>query len=266
MRVRLAFSVAAYLEPEILLIDEVLAVGDVDFQKKCLNKMEDVGQEGRTVLFVSHNMAAIAHLCSRTILLDKGSIMADGPSNQVVNDYLSSDVATMAAREWPEEKEAPGSEIARLRAVRILDEDGSVAERVDIRMPIKIEMKYEVLKPDYIFLPHFALWNEKGQLAFVTLENDPAWRQRRRPIGSYISAVRIPGNFLNDGLYYVNCHLLSRYPDQIQFTTFSIVAFQVVDNADHNTARGDYAKPLEGVVRPLLEWKTQKIAKLKIEN
>ncbi|MHC4103437.1 MAG: ABC transporter ATP-binding protein, partial [Planctomycetota bacterium] len=104
------------------------------------------------------------------------------------------------------------------------------------------------------------------QLAFVTLENDPAWRQRKRPIGSYISAVRIPGNFLNDGLHYVNCHLLSRYPDRIQFSMSSIVAFQVVDSAGHNTARGDYTGPLEGVVRPLLEWKTQKIAKLKNEN
>ena len=260
MRVRLAFSVAAHLEPEILLIDEVLAVGDVDFQKKCLNKMENVSQEGRTVLFVSHNMTAIANLCNRTILLDKGSIIADGPSKQVVKSYLSHDVDTMAVREWIDDEEAPGSEVARLRAVRILDDEGSVAERIDIRKPVKIEMEYKVFKPGHLFLPHFALWTEKGQLAFITLENDQDWRQRRRPAGSYISAVWIPGNFLNDGLYYVNCHLLSRYPDKSQFRTYSIVAFQVIDSTEPNSARGDYAKPLNGAVRPLLEWKTQKIA------
>ena len=96
MKVRLAFSVAAHLEPEILIIDEVLAVGDADFQKKCLNKMEDVGQQGRTVLFVSHNMPAVSRLCDRAVLLDKGGVVKDGAPDQVVSSYLNSDQGTDA--------------------------------------------------------------------------------------------------------------------------------------------------------------------------
>ena len=107
MYLRLAFAVAAYLEPEILLVDEVLAVGDARFQKKCLNKMQDVGQHGRTVLFVSHNMPAITRLCERVILLDEGRVLQDGPSYQVVRTYLNSGLGTSAAREWSDPAKAP---------------------------------------------------------------------------------------------------------------------------------------------------------------
>ena len=109
MYVRLAFAVAAHLEPEILIVDEVLAVGDASFQKKCLGKMQDVGKEGRTVLFVSHSMAAIARLCERTILLDEGRVLQDGPSHQVVTAYLASGRGTPALRVWRNAAKAPGA-------------------------------------------------------------------------------------------------------------------------------------------------------------
>lgn len=108
MYVRLAFAVAAHLEPAILLVDEVLAVGDAAFQKKCLGKMEDVAKIGRTVFFVSHNMPAVTRLCQRTILLDEGQIIEDGPSHQVVSSYLQSGTGTSAAREWADLTKAPG--------------------------------------------------------------------------------------------------------------------------------------------------------------
>src|SRR5438094_366500 len=138
MYTRLAFAVAAHLEPEILLVDEVLAVGDARFQKKCLNKMHDVGHQGRTVLFVSHNMPAITRLCARTILLDEGSVLHDGPSHQVVSAYLNSGLGTTAAREWPDPAKAPGGEVARLRAVRVRTEEGRITDVVDIRRPVRI--------------------------------------------------------------------------------------------------------------------------------
>ena len=122
MKIRLGFSVAAYLEPEILVVDEVLAVGDFDFQKKCLNKMEDVGKRGRTVLFVSHNMQAITRLCSRTILIENGKIAADGTSSEVVAKYMTSDSGLTSERIWDDPNQAPGGDIARLGAVRVLDE------------------------------------------------------------------------------------------------------------------------------------------------
>ena len=118
MYVRLAFAVAAHLEPEVLLVDEVLAVGDSRFQRRCLNKMEDISQEGRTVLFVSHNMPSITRLCQRTILLDQGGILHDGPSPQVVGTYLSSGLGTTASREW-DPACAPGNDVCRLLAVRV---------------------------------------------------------------------------------------------------------------------------------------------------
>src|SRR4051812_1002995 len=126
MYVRLAFAVAAYLEPEILLVDEVLAVGDASFQRKCLDRMKDVGQRGRTVLFVSHNMPAITRLCDRTILLDGGTVLEDGPSHKVVGSYLRSGLGTTAEREWSTAAAAPGNDIARLRSVRVRTESGEV--------------------------------------------------------------------------------------------------------------------------------------------
>lgn len=123
MKVRLAFSVAAHLEPDILIIDEVLAVGDAEFQKKCINKMEDVGTQGRTVLFVSHNIPAVTRLCDRTILLESGMVIHDGPTDKVVSSYLSAGLGTKAAREWSDQKQAPSGSLARLRAVRVRGAD-----------------------------------------------------------------------------------------------------------------------------------------------
>src|SRR5436305_12699981 len=119
MYVRLAFAVAAHLETEILLVDEVLAVGDAEFQRKCLNKMEDIGHHGRTVLFVSHNLSAITRLCPRAILIEGGRIAADGRATEVVRRYLHSDLGTMAAREWPDPKTRPGDQVVPLRSIKV---------------------------------------------------------------------------------------------------------------------------------------------------
>ena len=144
MKVRLAFSVAAHLEPELLIVDEVLAVGDADFQRKCLDVMEDVGQQGRTVLFVSHNMAAITRLCQRAILLDQGRIIEDGPAHQVVASYITSGTGTTAAREWQDPATAPTGEFARVCAVTIRLEKGEISDAIDIRRPFTIEITFDV--------------------------------------------------------------------------------------------------------------------------
>jgi lipopolysaccharide transport system ATP-binding protein len=258
MRLRLGFAVAAHLEPEILLVDEVLAVGDTRFQKKCLNKMQDVGQQGRTVVFVSHSMSAITRLCERTILLDEGRVIEDGPSHQVVRTYLDSGEGTMSAREWPDPEKAPGGEVARLRAVRVKTEDDRIADTVDIRQPIRIEMEYEVLKSGYVLLPHFYFRNQELDVSiFGTLDLDPIWRGRPRPVGRYVSSVQIPGNFLSDGTMFVNAALATMNPFAPQFWERSVVAFQVVDSFDGDSARGDYSGRMGGVVRPILPWNTK---------
>jgi len=257
MYVRLAFAVAAHLEPEILLVDEVLAVGDARFQRKCLDKMQDIGQQGRTVLFVSHNMPAITRLCPRTILLDEGKSVIDGPSHQVVNVYLGSGLGTTAAREWPDLNKAPGNEIVRLCAVRIRTENGQITSAVDIRKPIGIEMEFEVLKPNHILVPNFHFLNEEGVYVFIASDQDPAWRRYPRQVGRYISTAWIPGNFLAEGSLIVGAAISTMDPVIVHFYERDAVAFQVIDSLDGNSARGDYAGPMPGVVRPLLHWATQ---------
>lgn len=257
MYLRLAFAVAAHLEPEILLVDEVLAVGDARFQKKCLNKMQDVRQEGRTVLFVSHNMPAITRICERTILLDQGRVLRDGPSHQVVSAYLDSGLGTTGAREWHDLANAPGNEIVRLCAVRVRTEDGQIADAVDIRHPIGIEIEYEVLISGYSFLPHYSVHDQEGVYVFTSLDQDPAWRGVRRPAGRYVSTSWIPGNFLSEGTMIIAPAMRSIEPDMFHFHERDAVAFQVIDSPGGDTARGDWTKGIPGVVRPLLKWTTQ---------
>jgi lipopolysaccharide transport system ATP-binding protein len=257
MYVRLAFAVAAHLEPDILLVDEVLAVGDVRFQRKCLDKMQDVGQQGRTVLFVSHNMPAVTRLCPRTILLDEGRMLRDGPSHEVVSVYLGSGFGMRAARQWPDSGRAPGNDVVRLRAVRVRMEDGRITDTVDIRKPVGIEMEYEVLSPGSVLIPNYQFYNEEGVCAFVAYDSDPAWRRKPRPVGRYISIAWIPGNFLSEGSLIVRVLINTFHPFGRHFDERDAVAFQVVDTLDGDSARGDFGGTLTGVVRPLLRWTTQ---------
>lgn len=257
MYLRLAFGVAAHLEPEILVVDEVLAVGDSRFQKKCISKMQDVGQRGRTVLFVSHNMPAVLRLCQRVIMLEEGRIVADGDPQSIVRLYLSSGTNTPAVSEWPDPEKAPSGEIVRLRAVRICSESGKISDKFSIHEPIRVEMEYEVMKPGHVLMPTFFFWNQDDVCLFGTLDIDPNWRGRQRPAGRYISSVRIPGNLLTDGMVYINASLSTMNPFQIEFWEKSTVAFQVIESDENDSARGDFTGPIKGVIRPLLHWNTK---------
>jgi lipopolysaccharide transport system ATP-binding protein len=258
MYVRLAFAVAAHLSPEILIVDEVLAVGDARFQKKCLAKMQDVGKQGRTVIFVSHSMQAIMRMCERTILLDAGKVLADGPSHKVISAYLGKDQGSMAERVWPDPLRAPGGEIARLSAVRVLDADGDVADTLDIRSPVRIAMEYEVLKDGYMLVPHYYLLNEDNVRILTTLDLDPEWRRRPRPAGRYRSTVTVPGNFLSEGTVYIECGLTTIEPQIGQWYEKDVAAFTVVDSMEGDAARGDWGGSIIGVVRPILDWSTER--------
>jgi lipopolysaccharide transport system ATP-binding protein len=257
MYLRLAFAVAAHLESEILIVDEVLAVGDGRFQRKCLNKMQEVGNQGRTVLFVSHSLPAVTRLCNRALLLDEGRLVGEGPAHQIVRTYSSGGLNYLSAeRIWQNPEKRPGGEVAQLRAVRVKKEDGQLGDRVDIKKSFEIEMEYDVLKAGYILLPHYHLLNEEGILVFKALDVDPNWRKRSRPVGRFTSRAMIPGNLLQEGLYSVKAALITLDPMIIQFYEQDAVAFQVIDNNDGDSARGDYAGNIEGVVRPLLKWTT----------
>jgi len=257
MYVRLAFAVAAHLDPDILIVDEVLAVGDASFQKKCLDKMDQAGHTGRTVLFVSHNMQAVTRLSSRCVLLDQGKVRLDGPPHRVASAYLSSGVGTTAVREWRDLSAAPGDDVVRLCAVRVRSEQGEPVDTVDIRDSVGIELEYEVLKSGYVFHPHFLLINEDGVWLFIAQDVDANWRRRRRPPGRYTSTGWIPGNFLAEGPISVSTTLMTLEPEQVHGRVQDAVMFRVVDCLPAtDTARGDYPRPIGGVVRPLLKWTT----------
>jgi lipopolysaccharide transport system ATP-binding protein len=260
MYVRLAFAVAAHLEPDILIVDEVLAVGDATFQKKCLDKMDETGRAGRTVLFVSHNMQAVTRLSSRCVLLDKGEVTVDGPPHRVASAYLSSGVAASAVREW-DPSEAPGDDVVRLRGVRVRSEAEELVDVIDIRQTVGIELDYEVLKPGYVLHPHFLLRNGDGVLLFVANDLDPVWRGQRRPPGRYVSTGWIPGNLLAEGPMSVDAHLMTLAPEVSRLHIKDVVLFRVVDPLEaKDTARGDYPRPIPGVMRPLLRWTTKACA------
>jgi lipopolysaccharide transport system ATP-binding protein len=256
MQVRLAFAVAAHLEPEILIVDEVLAVGDAEFQKRCLDKMQHVGQAGRTVLFVSHNMPAITRLCQRTILLDEGRLIEDDSAPEVVAKYLQSGYGLSASREWNDIETAPGNDTVRLRAVRIRQRSARITESLDIRDPVGIEMEYVVLKPGYSLLPHFTLYNESGVCVFVGIDQDQDWRGKPRPVGHYVSTGWIPGNLLAEGTMFVSPVMRTVEPDLFHFHAENAVAFQVIESSE-NVARGGYTRAIPGIIRPLLKWKTE---------
>jgi lipopolysaccharide transport system ATP-binding protein len=257
MYVRLAFAVAAHLEPEVLLVDEVLAVGDASFQRRCLDKLEDVSGQGRTVLFVSHNMQAVTRLCERTILLDEGRVIGDGPSSSVVASYLGSGLGTTAAREWQDPERAPGNDIVRLRHVRAKTADGTTVEALDIRRPLGIEMQYEVLTEGHVLVPNYHLFNEEGTCVCVVHDQDPDWKRRPRPRGTFFSTAWLPGNFLAEGSLIVGAAVSTLDPVMVHFYERDAIAFQVVDSLEGDSARGDYGGHIPGVVRPLLEWTTE---------
>jgi lipopolysaccharide transport system ATP-binding protein len=257
MYVRLAFSVAAHLEPEILIVDEVLAVGDAEFQKRCLGRMETIGKSGRTVLFVSHNMATVTRLCQRAILLENGRIVLDGPSEDVTAHYLHSDTGTAAQRRWRDPATAPGDDLVRLRSVRVVDSDGKTAPSVDVRETTGIEIAFDVLRDGAPVRPQIMVLTEHGVHAFNAMDGDARWHDPTPP-GSYVSTAWIPGNLLNEGLMLVTVFLSTLSPGKTtqHAVERDVVAFQVVDPVEGDSAKGDYVGQWGGAVRPLLTWTT----------
>jgi lipopolysaccharide transport system ATP-binding protein len=255
MYVRLAFAVSAHLDPEILIVDEVLAVGDVAFQRKCLAKMEDVREAGRTVLFVSHSMAAVTRLCERALLMAHGSVQKDGPAAQLASEHVLSSLRASAQRVWTDRNTAPGDEVVRLWSVRIRSEEGDTTESVDIRRPVGLEMVYEVLASERVLLPRFDLFNEAGLCIFVTQDPDPAARHRSLKPGRYTSTAWIPGDLLTEGVLFVGVSLLSLPDQQHHVHQRDAVAFHAVDHLAGDPSH----HPLDthsGVVRPVLRWST----------
>ena len=246
MRIRLGFSVAAHLEPEILIIDEVLAVGDLSFQKKCLGKMGDVARSGRTVLFVSHNMAAIKAFCTRGILLKGGAIDRIGAAGAVVGEYLREAITGSTERIWPSVETAPGNDTVRLLRVCVRPPDGAPAVTID--SGAFIEVGFYCAKPGLNLDCTAYLVNGEGIMLFESGCEVSSSEDSR--VGTYRVMAAIPPHLLNAGSYYVNI-LFGQDQKQVLFKMEEAVAFEVENTA---TGRGANMAVAPGVVRPLLDW------------
>jgi lipopolysaccharide transport system ATP-binding protein len=258
MYTRLAFAVAAHLEPEILLVDEVLAVGDAEFQAKCLGKMGEVARGGRTVLYVSHNLASMANLCSRVILLSKGRKLSDGPAGQVINHYISLGREIGGAQVWDNWETAPGNENIRLHSVRIISE-GAVTSDVDIQSDVRVEIEFWNLQPGARITTSIHLLDKMrvGVLASANMHSANLlrddWVDRPYPVGLFRTVCTLPGNFLNEGRYHINVIVLTNITTTEVFAE-EVVSFNVHDSG---TMRKEYGGSWLGVVRPKLAWQTE---------
>ena len=265
MYVRLAFSVAAHMEPDILIVDEVLAVGDTEFQEKCLGKMEQITQSaGRTILFVSHNMGAVRRLCQKTILLEDGKIKMIGDTDNVINEYLRPSSGISTHRIWDGTRKAPGNDIVKLREVFVHDADNNKIKNTnefDITKKIAVTMKYEVLQNDHVFIGAADVFNERGEHVFSSHDVVSPTRNDPKSIGMYYSTMYIPENFLAEGTMTVAVAALHQAPIKVHFYESNCVSFTVIDRINGSSARGEYSGTFPGIVRPKLEWKEGKINK-----
>jgi lipopolysaccharide transport system ATP-binding protein len=243
MYMRLAFAVAAHLEPEILIIDEVLAVGDAQFQKKCLGKMGEVAKQGRTVVFVSHNMLAVQSLCNFVVRLTAGSVTDQGLPAAVVGAYLRDDSTSEAAATWADMASAPGGEAARLRQVQVVT-NGSIASRIPIEDPFEIRIGYWNLVPGSLLNVSLTL-STAAQVCVFSCISPPTVRDA----GLFLESCTIPGALLNAGTYIVQI-MLVRDTGTILLSVPDVVSFEVVESRRSVSWYGHWP----GVVRPQLSW------------
>ncbi|HEY1758097.1 MAG TPA: ABC transporter ATP-binding protein [Bryobacteraceae bacterium] len=253
MYMRLAFAVAAHLQPEILLIDEVLAVGDANFQKKCLERLRKLGQDGQGVLFVSHNTAAIARLCTRAVLLDHGKLVCQGSVPDVMANYLLGDSTYPGERSWGS-MDAPGDAVARLIRIRVRDEFGQTRSSVAVGEAFDVDMEFEVFAEDVTLFPSVTINNEWGTAVLWSTDSATANHGRPRRAGFYRASVRIPRDLLAEGTMTVTAAMTSLAPKQEHFCAPDAVRFLVTDRVDGSTSRGVYTDYINAVVRPKLDW------------
>ena len=241
MYVRLAFAVAAFLEPDILVIDEVLAVGDADFQKKCLGKMKEVSQgDGRTILFVSHSMQAIKNLCDKALWLNQGKMQAFGEASTVVNKYLTSTQQNKFKQTWQTPDEAPGNDLIRMKSVELIPQLENPEDPLDIRTPLTVKFQFWNMQDDLLLSAGLVLFTLSGECIFDLAS--PAVSVQK---GIMEGECSIPGDFLNDGSYYISLNFAKD-------TSVQLFNFEECLSFDLQDYRGDiqwYGK-WWGAVRP----------------
>ncbi len=250
MYVRLAFSVVAHLEPDILIVDEVLAVGDADFQKKCLGKMREVSQkDGRTILFVSHSMQAINNLCNKAMWLQKGHLKEIGDSSTVVNKYLASVQKLNAKQSWGNIDDAPGNDFIRFKNVELIPQITNPGDPIDIRTPLTVKFKFWNLTDNVSLSVGLHLFSYNGECIF-----DIPSPSKYFDKGLIAGECSIPGNFLNDGSYFISLII-------VKDTSVQLYYFEDCMSFDVEDYRGDikwFGKWM-GAVRPSFPFRVEQV-------
>jgi lipopolysaccharide transport system ATP-binding protein len=267
MYVRLAFSVAAFLEPEILIVDEALSVGDKQFQARCAQRIREIMRDGKTLLFVSHDMRLIREICSRAVLLRQGRIVSDASSEDAISKYLegianggSDEGALTATATWPDDVSAPGSDCARLLRVRALTAAGTIGERHSASDPFDIEMSYRVLRDGDFLVPSFHFYDSKGETYMIVMDADAQRRAQHLPPGVYTARVRIPADFLAPGTLRIVAALATPMPRTMHFYHQNALILEVYESPVSSTSvRGKYEGHLPGFLRPRLDWKISRL-------
>jgi len=243
MYVRLAFGVAAHLEPEILIVDEVLAVGDAEFQKKCLGKMGDVASDGRTIIFVSHNMTAVQSLCKSAIYLKAGQLVDAGRTDKVINNYLSKEVKNCTYRKWENNNEAPGNEHIRLLSAEIITDLKNETDVITVSTALKIRFEFINFTDEWLINLSLLLFTAAGNCIF----NVGAGPENLKKGERYVSVLEIPGNFLNDEMYTIQL-LFVKDGSVILFNIEELLVFEVFDEE----REGNWYGKWQGAVRPTM--------------
>ena len=264
MQVRLGFAVAAHLESEILLIDEVLAVGDIEFQKRCLGKMDEVTNSGRTILFVSHQLPMIASLCDHCMLMESGRVVASGQTSEVIHRYESGGATNAASIEFPNDDNRPGDGVASLLSAWVEGADGERRFEYSLMEPVRIRVRYRIHEGLKVTpQPNLHVTDNGGNYVFVTSPHDWGDERARTP-GDYLATVEIPAHFLNDGMYAVGV-ALNHFEIGLQTAFFErgALTFNIVDRINENELRAQsrWGGRIPGVVRPLFEWRVEEEAR-----
>jgi len=245
MYMRLAFAVAANFEPEILIVDEVLAVGDGPFQKKCLGKMGEISRAGRTVIFVSHNMGAIEALCNRVLWLVDGELVEQAETEKVVSDYVSTSVSVSTEKVWDDPSEAPGNEMIKLHSAKLRSLAPRDSGEICIDAPIELRFEFWNYQPNANLLFNIHLSTVQGVHVFTATSG-----LKPRPRGLIRETVTIPANFLNHGMYTITIQAGQEAGISL-FVHPDVLIFEVRDFEWHGT--------WPGVIKPTLEWSSQDI-------
>ena len=256
MYMRLAFAVAAHMECDVLIVDEVLAVGDAHFQRKCLARLDSEVRSGKTVLFVSHNTSTIMQICTRCVLFENGRLIEDGLPQPVVESYLSRSTPVLTDRRWTENAPMSPTGHYRLWAFKVVGLDGKTRAHFDVKEPIIAEMEWEVLVSQYPITAYVSVRHESGVTVFTTLDNhDSPWTMRVAPAGYYRARLVIPANFLNEGMFMLDFAVTATNRTSEYISCSDAATFYVVDDMKNEGVRGNWdRKWFTSVMRPQLKW------------